>query len=97
MHGSLKAEALLQTMSAEEKVSQIFLVTFEGNQVDEDSKIFQLLKYQIVAVLRAHILRRRDDRLTARINAKFQEIVWKPLTVVNIEYGHTQGFTYVPY
>lgn len=43
-----KAEALLQTMSAEEKVSQIFLVTFEGNQVDEDSKIFQLLsKYQI--------------------------------------------------
>jgi len=98
-----KAEALLQTMSAEEKVSQIFLVTFEGNQVDEDSKIFQLLsKYQIGGVvLRADKNNFSEEETTAslrELTRSLQEIVWEASSqVVNIEdTGHTQGFTYVP-
>lgn len=98
-----KAEALLQTMSAEEKVSQLFLVTFEGNRVDEDSKIFQLLsKYQIGGVvLRADKNNFSEEETTTALQElthRLQEIVWEASSqVVDIEdTGHTQGFTFVP-
>ena len=98
-----KAEALLQTMSAEEKVSQLFLVTFEGHQIDEDSKIFQLLsKYQIGGVvLRADKNNFSEEETTAslrELTRSLQEIVWEASSqVVDIEdTGRTQGFTYVP-
>ncbi len=37
------AEAILQDMSPEEKVGQLFLVTFEGTEVSEDSQIHDLI------------------------------------------------------
>lgn len=44
--------ALLQSMSAEEKVGQLFLVTFNGSQVDDESQIFDLItNYHIGGVV----------------------------------------------
>ena len=37
------AAVLLQTLSAEEKVGQLFLVTFDGTDVDEESEIYDLI------------------------------------------------------
>lgn len=37
------AELILEEMSAEERVGQLFLVTFEGMDVGEDSRIYQLI------------------------------------------------------
>jgi len=37
------AEQLLLAMSAEEKVGQLFLVTFDGMEVDEDTEIYNLI------------------------------------------------------
>jgi beta-N-acetylhexosaminidase len=50
-----KAKTLLETMSPEEKVGQLFLVTFQGTQTGEDSNIYKLITEQHVGgvVLRA--------------------------------------------
>ena len=50
-----KARDLLATMTPEEKVGQLFLVTFQGTQTDEDSNIYKLITEQHVGgvVLRA--------------------------------------------
>jgi len=37
------AQELLQSMSAEEKIGQLFLVTFEGTSVGEESEIYNLI------------------------------------------------------
>jgi beta-N-acetylhexosaminidase len=42
------AEAILQDMTPEEKVGQLFLVTFEGTDVGEDSQIYDLITNQHV-------------------------------------------------
>ncbi|MEM7799656.1 MAG: glycoside hydrolase family 3 N-terminal domain-containing protein [Chloroflexota bacterium] len=39
----LSAEALLESLSPAERVGQLFLVTFEGNQIDPDSPITTLI------------------------------------------------------
>jgi beta-N-acetylhexosaminidase len=45
---SAAAEAFLQDMTPEEKVGQLFLVTFEGNAVDAESQIYDLITNQHV-------------------------------------------------
>jgi len=38
-----RAEMLLQAMSAEEKIGQLFLVTFEGTDIGRESEIYNLI------------------------------------------------------
>jgi len=46
------AETLLQSMTPEEKVGQLFLVTFEGTAVEEDTEIYELItQYHIGGVV----------------------------------------------
>jgi len=46
------AETLLQVMSAEEKIGQLFLVTFQGSEITEDSQISNLIaNYHIGGVV----------------------------------------------
>lgn len=57
-----KAAALSEQLSPEEKVGQLFLVTFEGSQVNEDSQIYDLIyNFHVGGV----ILRRDMNNLTA--------------------------------
>jgi beta-N-acetylhexosaminidase len=48
----VSSESLLQMMSAEEKVGQLFLVTFQGSEITEDSRIVNLIEdYHIGGVV----------------------------------------------
>lgn len=38
-----KAQALLETLSPEEKVGQLFLITFSGSQITQESQIYDLI------------------------------------------------------
>jgi len=98
-----KAEALLQTMSAEEKVGQLFLVTFDGSEVDEESKIFTLLtEYQVGGV----VLTADNNNFTAEETAASTRELTRALQqiaresssqMIDIEdTGNTVGQTYVP-
>jgi beta-N-acetylhexosaminidase len=44
----ISAEQLLQQMTPEEKVGQLFLVTFDGSEIDETSQIYDLIVNQHV-------------------------------------------------
>ena len=47
-----KARQLLNTMTPQEKVGQLFLVTFSGNSITPDSEIYNLItKYQVGGVI----------------------------------------------
>jgi beta-N-acetylhexosaminidase len=47
-----QAAAVLETMTAEERVGQLFLVTFQGNQIDTGSPIFNLItNYHVGGVI----------------------------------------------
>ncbi len=57
-----KAQALLETLSPEEKVGQLFLATFNGSQITEESQIYGLIyNYHIGGVA----LRRDMNNFTA--------------------------------
>lgn len=48
----INPESLLQEMSAEEKIGQLFLVTFQGSEITEESQIFNLItNYHIGGVV----------------------------------------------
>ncbi len=48
----INASAILQSMTAEEKIGQLFLVTFDGTDIDEESEIFNLIsRYHIGGVV----------------------------------------------
>lgn len=98
-----RAEALLGSMSAEERVGQLFLVTFEGVNVDEDSQIFALIAdYHIGGVVLTgenNNFPSEDTPAAARqMTQALQEIAWEASSqVINIEdTGDTTGNTYVP-
>jgi beta-N-acetylhexosaminidase len=82
---TLAPEALLQVMSAEEKIGQLFLVTFQGSEITEDSQIVNLISnYHIGGV----VLLAENDNFTATetiANAKeliqsLQQIEWDAST-----------------
>lgn len=59
----LAVEALLDEMSAEERVGQLFVITYQGTDVDADSEIAQLIQqYHIGGI----ILRAESDNFTAQ-------------------------------
>ena len=100
---SSRAEALLQTMSAEEKVGQLFLVTFDGTAVEEGSDIYTLLSdYHVGGVVLSadnNNFTDEETALSARLLTQaLQELVWESSSqVIDIEdTGHSTGQTYVP-
>jgi beta-N-acetylhexosaminidase len=56
-----KAKAMLQTLTAEEKVGQLFLVTFKGRDVSETSQIFDLIQKEHIGGV---ILQSSNDNFT---------------------------------
>ncbi len=62
---NLKAKAMLQKMTAEERVGQLFLVTFQGSTFDDNSQISDLIaNHHIGGVM----LLRSNDNFTAADN-----------------------------
>ncbi|MGV8025215.1 MAG: glycoside hydrolase family 3 N-terminal domain-containing protein [Anaerolineaceae bacterium] len=56
-----KAQQLLNKMTPEEKVGQLFLITFQGDTISENSELFDLMQdYQVGGV----VLSRADDNFS---------------------------------
>ena len=60
-----QAKEILSKMSPEEKVGQLFLVTFKGRQVDQSSQIYDLIVNHTVGGV---ILRAENDNFTGPVN-----------------------------
>ena len=58
---SQKARQLLETLSPEQKVGQLFLVTFQGNEVNTESQIYDLIVNHFISGV---ILKRENDNFT---------------------------------
>ena len=98
-----RAEALLGSMSAEEKVGQLFLVTFEGVNLDENSQIFALIADRhiggVVLTAENNNFPHEETAAAARqMTQALQAIAWDASSqVIDIEdTGNTTGKTYVP-
>ncbi len=60
-----KAQQLLNKMTPEEKVGQLFLITFQGDTISEDSELLDLMQdYQVGGV----VLSRADDNFSGPDN-----------------------------
>jgi beta-N-acetylhexosaminidase len=97
------AEALLQSMTPEEKVGQLFLVTFEGATVEEGSDIYKLITdYHIGGV----VLLAENDNFTSEdtlvqaqnLIASLQQLEWDTTESASIGEGinATEQPAYVP-
>jgi beta-N-acetylhexosaminidase len=63
-----KAVSMLARLSPEEKVGQLFLITFDGRDFNPDSQIYELItRYQVGGV----VLRKDHDNFTGQ-KAPFQ-------------------------
>lgn len=96
-------EALLQSMTPEEKVGQLFLVTFEGATVEEGSDIYKLITdYHIGGV----VLLAENDNFTSEdtlvqaqnLIASLQQLEWDTTESASIGEGinATEQPAYVP-
>ena len=98
-----RAETLLQTMSAEERVGQLFLITFEGDAVDEESAIYNLIaQYRIGGVVLTadnnNFSGEDTPESVRQLTQTLQQITWESSSeVIDIEdTGTTTGRAYVP-
>src|SRR5512147_1490257 len=64
-----KAKAMLQKLTAEERIGQLFLVTFQGTSFDENSQIYDLIANHHVGGV---ILLSANDNFTAVDNLPAQ-------------------------
>jgi beta-N-acetylhexosaminidase len=71
-----KAIALLEKMTPEEKVGQLFLVSFQGSQLDESSSIFDLITNHHVGGV---ILNSRNDNFSDQNTVASAQAVIKSL------------------
>lgn len=98
-----RAEALLATMNAAERVGQLFLVTFEGVNLDEDSQIFKLIADHHIGgvVLTAennNFTHEDTPAATRQMTQALQEIAWEASSqgIIIEDTGEITGKTYVP-
>lgn len=98
-----RAEIVLESMTAEERVGQLFLVTFDGSTFDEESEIYDLItRYHIGGVL----LTSENNNFpaediaasTQQLNRLLQELAWEYSSeVLHVEdTGGTVDWEYVP-
>ena len=79
---SQKAQQLLDQMTPAERIGQLFLITFNGNTLEEGSELYSLLQdYQVGGV----VLSRADDNFTGpentpqaafELTSQLQKTVW---------------------
>ncbi len=100
---NVSAEELLQQMTPEEKVGQLFLVTFEGSNIDEESPIYDLIVNQHIGgvVLLAENNNFSSEQVldqTQLLIETLQTYEWTSSTVEfhNEETGDYFSPTYVP-
>lgn len=79
---ALTAEAILEQMTPQEKVGQLFLITFEGNGIDEDTPIYDLIINNHIGglVLRADQDNFIDDdtlNATYTLTSGLQRLAWQ--------------------
>jgi len=98
-----RAEAILDLMTAEERVGQLFLVTFEGDVVDEESAIYNLITKRHIGgvVFTAENNNFPDADIAASTQEMIhtlQELAWESsLQSIDIEdTGSTIDQVYVP-
>lgn len=97
------SESLLQSMTPEEKVGQLFLVTFKGTTVEEGSDIYNLIsRYHIggVVLLAENNNFTSEDTLAQAqtLIASLQQLEWDvtELTANDEEISAAAQFSYVP-
>jgi beta-N-acetylhexosaminidase len=84
-----KAKAMLTKMTPEERVGQLFLVTFYGNNFDETAQIYDLIANHHIGGV---VLQRSNDNFTLSINtvAQAQQLVH---TLQKTEWDASQRFS----
>ena len=98
-----RAQQLLNKMTPEERVGQLFLITFQGDTISEEGELSALLQdYQVGGV----VLSRSDDNFTgpegtvdsaAALIAQLQQTVWQnSLSMVESEDGTQIKKNYAP-
>ena len=95
------AQELLQSMSAEEKIGQLFLVTFEGTSIGEESEIYNLIaEHHIGGVV---LLAGNNNFTSEDIISRTQEAIidlqlieWNASAKGNNEGSSESGSSYVP-
>ncbi len=97
-----KAESMLARLSPEEKVGQLFLVTFDGQDIGQDSQIYDLItNYQVGGVL----LKRDNDNFSGPGNtvksaytliSGLQNVEWQATDELIPSGGGTAINDYIP-
>lgn len=101
---SVLAEALLQKMMPQERVGQLFLVTFKGRQVTPDSQIYDLIVHHHIGGI---VLRATNDNFfgpenTIReihsLNSQLQKTAWEASTTSQVDAISKVSYTpqYIP-
>ncbi len=95
------AEAILQAMTPEDKVGQLFLVGFEGAELEADSPIYDLIaEYHIggVVLLAENNNFSSEDTLgqTRDLISALQQLEWDSTTANEAEDSPAGGPAYVP-
>jgi beta-N-acetylhexosaminidase len=94
-------EALIETMTTEEKVGQLFLITFEGTDVDQDAPIFDLIaKHHIggvVLLAENNNFSSQETLLSAKeMIESLQQIEWNTSSTSEGEDSTDPGSAYIP-
>jgi len=94
-----RAQALLDTLTAEERVGQLFLVTFTGTDIGQDSQIFDLIVNHHIGGV---ILQKENDNFTAspqtltqafQLVRGLQTAEWSASQSAQIDLATNQEFT----
>jgi len=97
----LKIQELIQNMTPEEKVGQLFLVAFQGREITETSEIYDLIaKHHIGGV----VLNIANDNFTSlntventyQLIKQIQQIEWENSQTVNTEQNNSEPSNYIP-
>jgi beta-N-acetylhexosaminidase len=100
----IKVQDLFQKMTPEEKIGQLFLVAFQGREVNENSEIYDLIVNRHVGGV---VLNLANDNFTSlntikntyQLTQTLQQITWEGSIVSESEEinpGNTQPANYIP-
>jgi len=94
-----RAQALLSTLTPEERVGQLFMVTFNGSNIDEDSEIYDLI---INHHLGGVVLQRDNDNFIAppqtvngvlNLTRQIQTIEWSASQTLQVDILSSEEYT----
>ena len=94
-----RAQALLSTLTPEERVGQLFLVTFNGNKIEEDSEIYDLITNRHIGGV---VLQKENDNFVAapqtlngviNLTREIQTVEWSASQTLQIDILSSEEFT----